>query len=226
MKKVAFIIVALLLILNVSAMPGQEKPAQNQPKKTTKASVYADAKYNFKINIPKGWETIKTDEESLRLSITQTDYVKTIGKAYKSIAQILNSDEQIVQPLVNVWVVKTDKNYNEYLNNIVSSNFQSELKDKIINAFRPNWDKIECKSFLTVSKNQLESNGHKGTLWYGSICYQANIVENEENVFYGGGIVAYQMDAHTILLMTIRSEEHVITNILEQLQDTIYGIKW
>lgn len=225
MKKITILVV--LLLLSLAAYASTDKKTQKTPTQKTTASKYTDQKYKFTVPIPAGWSSASPkSDDPLRLSMIQTDYSKTIGRNYKNIAQVLNSEEFVVQPLVNVWVVPTQKNYRDFLKDFISAGYESELKTKIVRSFQPNWDDIDLKLFLTVSTNELGSGSHKGMLWYGSIRYQAYINELDEYVYYGGALVAYQNEDNSVLLMTIRTEEHVIVPVLEQLQQTIYDIKW
>lgn len=227
MKKLFVLTTVLLFVLVLSVIAGKKNETEKPKAEKTKATTYTDAKYKFSFNIPAGWTTATPKSDiPLRLSMTKTDYPKTIGRAYKNIAQVLGSEDYIIPPLVHVWVVPTDEGYEQFLSDLTNSSYDSEIKNEIINAFRPDWDDIEIKSFFTVSHNQLNSDGHKGTLWYGSIRYLAFINDQDEHVYYGCGLAVYQNDAHSVLLVTIRSEENIITNILTELQPSLNNIKW
>lgn len=223
MKKLAIFIIIILLIPNV-ALSGRKRGEKSGKLKN---SLYTDHKYNFKITIPDGWKskTYKANSQA-RLALMQNDFKWYKKQTARWATNFLNRKEYSNAPLVNIWIVETEKTYSDFLNSLLANDHASKFKDNLIKFIRPIWDEAFFERFVTKSKKKLKFDGHKALSWHGSYLYTFTLVENKLDVTYGGAIYAIENDKGSILLITIRTEKEFIDEILEELQPMLSSLSW
>lgn len=192
-------------------------------------NVYTDNAYDFSVTLPETWKAkVYVDKDPVRLSLTQINF--EVPNDY------INTPEHTKTPKIVVFADTTSLSEMDFIDSLVSPNFQSPQKKEMMKEFEilvsgPFGDaKVEQVS--PRRRSPITLGEQQGVIWSGQAKYTKEISVSASsiggkrvNAAYGGSILAFK-NGKNIVVFHMICEWLYFPSIDKDLQGIASTLTW
>ncbi len=226
MKKI--IISSLLFALLTPAINARPKKPKSG---TVKDRVFADSKYDFKLQLPEGWKYKTTKaKDNFRLILTKNNF--EIPSRYVS------APDYTMTPRIVLWVSESSLSPFEFLDSLLSDSHKSDQKSELLKEFDILNDRISeggntREKIVPKQRKPIKmGKGIKAVSWTCKMNYRRQIATSASSAggrrvrgSYGGAIFVIEREDILYMFHLITEIEYFEPNMLRAI-NLVKSLSW
>ncbi len=191
---------------------------------------FIDSKYNFKLNLPKGWSVnIKKEDDPVRLVLVQ--------KNYQIPPDYLNAEDYTEVPRLTVYMAESNMSAIAFRDSLLSESYNSDQKGDIRKYFeilndRALGEGTQREEKVTLDRPTMYIDDKRAAGWVGQSQYIKNITlsassQSGKRVYgeYAGTIIAVK-NGNKMLLFHLMTEGQYHESVWAELEPMITSLEW